>query len=60
MAQSNAPKQAPKEGQRGRNSGLKKINTTVLKLNVTHSGKTVRLMFQNEAGFGRINKPKYC
>ena len=25
-----------------------------------HSGKTVRLMFQDEAGFGRINKPKYC
>ena len=22
--------------------------------------KTVRLMFQDEAGFGRINKPKYC
>ena len=21
---------------------------------------TVRLMFQDEAGFGRINKPKYC
>lgn len=27
-----------------------------------HSGKSgkVRLMFQDEAGFGRINKPKYC
>ena len=25
-----------------------------------HSGKTVRLMFQDEAGFGRINNPKYC
>lgn len=22
--------------------------------------RTVRLMFQDEAGFGRINKPKYC
>ena len=22
--------------------------------------KNVRLMFQDEAGFGRINKPKYC
>jgi len=22
--------------------------------------KTVRLMFQDKAGFGRINKPKYC
>ena len=25
-----------------------------------HSGKTVRLVFQDEAVFGRINKPKYC
>ena len=22
--------------------------------------KKVRIMFQDEAGFGRINKPKYC
>jgi len=29
---------------------LKKLSTN----------KTVRLMFQDEAGFGRINKPKYC
>ena len=27
--------------------------------NCTNGGK-VRLMFQDEAGFGRINKPKYC
>lgn len=25
-----------------------------------HGGKTVRLMFQDESGFGRINNPKYC
>jgi len=25
-----------------------------------YSDKTVRLMFQDEAGFGRINRPKYC
>ena len=25
-----------------------------------HRGKRIRLMFQDEAGFGRINKPKYC
>ena len=60
MAQSNAPEQTPQEGQRGRNCGLKKINTTVQDLKVIHSGKTIRLMFQDEAGFGRINKPKYC
>ena len=27
---------------------------------VFNKEKTVRLMFQDEAGFGRINKPKYC
>ena len=27
--------------------------------NSTNGGK-IRLMFQDEAGFGRINKPKYC
>ena len=27
---------------------------------VFHNSKRVRLMFQDEAGFGRINKPKYC
>lgn len=29
-------------------------------MKVIHSGKIIRLMFQDEAGFGRINKPKYC
>lgn len=27
---------------------------------VFHSEKEIRLFFQDEAGFGRINKPKYC
>ena len=27
---------------------------------VFHNEKKVRLFFQDEAGFGRINKPKYC
>lgn len=27
---------------------------------VFHNKKKIRLMFQDEAGFGRINKPKYC
>ena len=26
----------------------------------THMDQTIRLMFQDEAGFGRINKPKMC
>lgn len=29
-------------------------------MKVFHKEKTIRLMFQDEAGFGRINKPKYC
>ena len=28
--------------------------------NRSGNGGKARLMFQNEAGFGRINKPKYC
>ena len=27
---------------------------------IFHNAKRVRLMFQDEAGFGRINKPKHC
>ena len=60
MAQSYASQQAPQEGQRRRNRGLKKIKTSVEELKVMHRGKRIRLMFQDEAGFGRINKPKYC
>ena len=33
--------------------------TEVFNSNNSKSGK-VRLMFEDEAGFGRINKPKYC
>ena len=31
-----------------------------MKLENYYPNKRVRLMFQDEAGFGRINKPKYC
>ena len=31
------------------------MNNTVKELEVIHSGKKIRLMFQDEAGFGRIN-----
>ena len=50
----------PQKGQRRRNCGLKKIKITVEELQVIHKEKKIRLMFQDEAGFGRINKPKYC
>lgn len=36
-----------------------KINAEVRNLKLS-TGRNVRLMFQDEAGFGRINKPKYC
>ena len=29
-------------------------------MEVFNKPRKVRLMFQDEAGFGRINKPKYC
>ena len=31
-----------------------------MKLENYYPNKRVRLMFQDKAGFGRINKPKYC
>ena len=37
-----------------------KINTTVKELQFIHNPRKIRLMFQDEAGFGRINRPKYC
>ena len=60
MAKGDAPQQTPQKAQRRRNRGLKKINDTVKELEVIHRGKKIRLMFQDEAGFGRINKPRYC
>jgi len=41
-------------------SSLKKIVDLVQKTKIENPGKTVRLMFEDEASFGRINKPKYC
>ena len=35
------------------------MKATVAKMQESGAPK-VRLMFQDEAGFGRINKPKYC
>ena len=37
------------------------MKTTIGELKNLHMGcGKVRLMFQDEAGFGRINHPKYC
>ena len=62
MAESDAAKPASKEsGGRG-DRVLKKINNFVKEVreSAEAEGKNVRLMFQDEAGFGRINKPRYC
>lgn len=55
-----ADRRAVIKGRRRDDRGLKKIKSRIEELKVIHSGKVVRLMFQDEAGFGRINKPKYC
>ena len=39
---------------------LKKINNRIRELKTNVPNRKVRLMFQDEAGFGRINKPRYC
>ena len=52
----------PNKARRGNDRCLKKINSLVRETQMAKNnikGK-VRLMFQDEAGFGRINKPKYC
>jgi len=46
-----------------RSKPQKKINATVAEQTTFHNstdGKLVRLMFQDEAGFGRISTPSYC
>lgn len=41
-------------------SSLKNIAGLVQKAKIENPGKTVRLMFGDEASLGRINRPKYC
>ena len=61
MAESNAPIKAS-EGSEWRGvRRLKKIKQSVLETRKKcEPNSRVRLMFQDEAGFGRINKPKRC
>lgn len=53
---------ASEESKRWGHQSLKKINDRCRELKVIHNSSTgkLRLMFEDEAGFGRINKPKYC
>ena len=65
LEESDATEKASEKSQQGGHSDLKKIKEKVKELreeihNSHGNGGKVRLMFQDEAGFGRINKPKYC
>jgi putative transposase len=53
-------RQHPKKGKRRDDRSLEKINESYQELKSENSGKRVSLMFQDEAGFGRIHKPKSC
>ena len=59
MAEGDAAEQTSEKSKRGGHCGLKKIKVNVEKLqeeihNRCGNGGKVRLMFQDEAGFGRI------
>ena len=63
MAESNAKTQTPKGGKRGGAGSLKKIKKRCDEISYEQSQlgyKKVRVLFEDEAGFGRINKPKRC
>ena len=49
----------PRTPAKRRSTPQKNKSLVTRKINVAGDRK-VRLMFQDEAGFGRINKPKYC
>ena len=51
---------ASKKGRRRNNRCLKKINTQLENIRLEYPNSGVLIMFQDEAGFGRINTPKYC
>ena len=60
MAYGNATGQTPQKSEWRGHSSLKKINANIKEKKEKNPNRTVRLMFQDEAGFGRINKPKRC
>lgn len=55
MPRSRHPKKASEEA-----INASKNNRRVAELKSDHSSKKIHVFFQDEAGFGRINKPKYC
>jgi transposase, ISSpnII len=41
-------------------NSLKKIANLMQKTKIENPNKTVRLMLEDKASFGRISKPRYC
>ena len=60
MAKSDAEIKASESGDPRGAGLLKKIKAHYGKVVSQNPGQNVRVMFQDEAGFGRINKPKRC
>ena len=52
MAKTEAQITASPKGKRRRNRCLKKIKTRLAEIELVHENKPVRIMFQDEAGFG--------
>ena len=60
MAKDYAEIKASQGGKSGGARLLKKIKSRYDEIVIQNPGRNVRVMFQDEAGFGRINKPKSC
>ena len=60
MEKSHAERKASEESRRGNHRGFKKKLNAKLHELMRSTSRNVRLMYYDEAGFGRINKPRYC
>jgi putative transposase len=60
LAACNAARTAPEKSVRRGDKCLKKINTILTNVKFANITKRVRLMFFDEAAFGRISEPSYC
>ena len=60
LEKSHAAQPPCQESMRRGHRSLKKINACVQRLKELSTSGKVRLMFQDEAAFGRVAEPKYC
>ena len=60
LEKSHAAQPPSQESMRRGHRSLKKINACVQRLKELSTSGKVRLMFQDEAAFGRVAEPKYC